>query len=330
MSTGVITWSQAGGLNASSDSAINFAEGQAPSTVNDSARNLMASVAKWRDDITGILVTGGTGAAYAISSNQGIATNIDNFTVQFTPGISNTGAVTLSVDSQMAKPLRFLTGVDLPAGVLISGSLYQATYRAASQEWLLHSFAAGLIYSVPIGGMIDYFGTTAPNSSFVFPYGQPISRTVYATLFGLLGTTFGVGDGLTTFNLPDLRGRVVAGVDNMGGSAANRITNSGSGIVGTTLGATGGAQNQTLLTANLPPYTPAGSVASSVNNFLNQWLITDGVSMSNLTSGSAPRLQSQGTPTITSTFTGAAQGGTSSPVTTVPPTIVCNKLLRIV
>lgn len=52
----------------------------------------------------------------------------------------------------------------------------------------------------------------------------------------------GVGDGSTTFNLPDYRGRGFAGVDNMGGTAANRITAGGSGIAGTTLGATGGDQ----------------------------------------------------------------------------------------
>lgn len=54
--------------------------------------------------------------------------------------------------------------------------------------------------------------------------GAPISRTTYATLFATIGTAWGSGDGSTTFNLPDKRGRVTAGADNMGGSHASRVT----------------------------------------------------------------------------------------------------------
>ena len=54
-----------------------------------------------------------------------------------------------------------------------------------------------------------------PNSSFVFPVGQAISRTTYSALFAIMGTTHGSGDGSTTFNLPDKRGRVVAAPDPM-------------------------------------------------------------------------------------------------------------------
>jgi microcystin-dependent protein len=62
-------------------------------------------------------------------------------------------------------------------------------------------------------------------------------------LFTVIGTTYGVGDGSTTFNVPDMRGRAVAGRDDMGGTAASRITSAVSGIAGTTLGAAGGNQN---------------------------------------------------------------------------------------
>lgn len=219
MPSGVISWSQTAAANASADSQINWSEGQSPSSVNDSARAEMASVAKWRDDICGINVTGGSGTAYTVTSNQIIASNLNGMTIQFTPGTTNTGAVTLSVDGQTAKPIRFATGVDLPAGSLISGSLYQVTYRSAVEEWLLHSFDAS-VYAIPIGGVVDYIASTAPNGAFALPYGQAISRTVYSGLFSLVSTTFGVGDGSTTFNVPDLRGRVVAGKDNMGGSSA--------------------------------------------------------------------------------------------------------------
>lgn len=73
--------------------------------------------------------------------------------------------------------------------------------------------------------------------------GQAVNRSVFSLLFAVLGTSWGAGDGSTTFNLPDFRGRVPVGLDNMGGIAANRITAGVSGINGTTLGAVGGDQN---------------------------------------------------------------------------------------
>ena len=82
-----------------------------------------------------------------------------------------------------------------------------------------------------------------------------MSRTTYAALFTAISITYGAGDGSTTFNLPDLRGRAAFGVDNMGGTAANRITSGGSGISGTTLGASGGSETVTLTTAQMPAHT---------------------------------------------------------------------------
>ena len=108
-----------------------------------------------------------------------------------------------------------------------------------------------IIYGTPVGIISPYGGTAAP-TLWLLCSGVAVSRTTYALLFAAIGTNFGVGDGTTTFNVPDLRGRAPFGKDDMGGTAANRITNAGSGIVGTTLGATGGGQNVTILQANLP------------------------------------------------------------------------------
>jgi len=104
-------------------------------------------------------------------------------------------------------------------------------------------------------GFIDAFAGGTPPPGWLFCDGTAISRGTYAALFAIIGTTFGAGDGSTTFNLPDLRGRVIAGRDDMGGAAANRLTNGVAGFVGTTLGASGGLQN----------YTPAGSIGGSQN-----------------------------------------------------------------
>lgn len=83
--------------------------------------------------------------------------------------------------------------------------------------------------------------------------GSAVSRSTYATLFTAIGTTYGTGDGSSTFNIPDLRGRVVAGKDNMGGSAASRITSAVT-VDGATLGTTGGSQSHTLTEAQLPSH----------------------------------------------------------------------------
>ena len=93
----------------------------------------------------------------------------------------------------------------------------------------------------PIGIVAPFAGANAP-ANWLLCYGQAISRITYSGLYLTIGTAYGVGDGSTTFNLPDLRGRAIAGVDNMGGSSASRITNAVAGITATTLGATGGDQ----------------------------------------------------------------------------------------
>jgi microcystin-dependent protein len=106
------------------------------------------------------------------------------------------------------------------------------------------------VTGIPIGTQMAYAGSAAP-AGWLLCYGQAISRTTYAALFAIIGVAYGSGDGSSTFNLPDKRGRVSIGKDDMGGSAANRITVAVSGLNGTTLGAGGGDQNayQDILTA---------------------------------------------------------------------------------
>lgn len=94
---------------------------------------------------------------------------------------------------------------------------------------------------VPVGAVMPFAGSSAP-TGWLLCAGQTVSRTTYATLFAAVGTAYGAGDGSTTFALPDLRGRAVFGVDNMGGTTASRVTSGVSGITGTTLGASGGNQ----------------------------------------------------------------------------------------
>lgn len=119
---------------------------------------------------------------------------------------------------------------------------------------------AGLV--VPIGGLVPYAGTTEPNSSFKFANGQAISRTTYAACFGVLGTIYGVGDNATTFNLPDLRGRFPLGQDDMGTSAAGRVTIEDASAPGLT----GGAQQVVLTSAQMPTHTHVQNAHTHVQN----------------------------------------------------------------
>lgn len=181
---------------------------------------------------------------------------------------------------------------------------------------------------LPVGLVLPYAGSSAP-SGYLLCYGQAVSRTTYASLFAAIGSTYGSGDGSTTFNLPDLRGRVVAGLDNMGGSAASRLTDATAGF-GDTLGEAGGAQSRVLETANLPPYTPSGTIAgTSVLAWATDQYAPPGGTSKNAVStiSGVANLGNSTTTSLTGTFTGAAQGGTSTPVITVQPTIVLNHII---
>lgn len=94
---------------------------------------------------------------------------------------------------------------------------------------------------VPVGAIMPY-GGAAPPTGWVWCDGSEVSRTVFPALFASIGTRFGLGDGATTFNVPDLRGNVAAGNDAMGGIAAGRLTSGNSGVDGATTGAMGGSE----------------------------------------------------------------------------------------
>ena len=71
-------------------------------------------------------------------------------------------------------------------------------------------------------GMVAHFATSAAPTGWLKANGAAISRTAYAALFAAIGTTFGVGDGFNTFNLPDLRGEFVRGLDDGRGVDSGR------------------------------------------------------------------------------------------------------------
>ena len=329
----VYQWSQTPSSNASADPTINFREGQAPSSLNDSARAMMAALAKYRDDIAGTNVTSGSSTAYTLSTNSGYDTlaHLNGQAIAFTPHTTNGAVVTLAVDGLTARPLRSSPGVELGAGALIQGTPYVAVYNNTDTAFYLVGFF-GNSFNVPIGGGIFYLSSTPPNSNFVLPAGQAISRTTYAALFSLISTTFGPGNGTSTFNIPDLRGSVIAGLDNMGGTPKNLIgtvvTDNGT-IVGTTLGSAGGsathAQTLSELAQHSHTINDPGHNHSSGNGF---GIVTVSGGPGTFAAGANGGSVSP----IGSNTTGITinNNGSSSPMSLLPPTVMLYYLLRII
>ena len=152
-------WSKTAANNANSDS-FTWAEGQAPSTVNDSARGMMAAIAKYRDDVSGSLVTGGTATAYTINPTNQVFTSLalmNGAELAFRVNATSGASPTLNVDGLGAKALNQATGVAVATGALISGAIYRATYVNASNEWIVN----GLAGVIPSGTSI-VSATTCP------------------------------------------------------------------------------------------------------------------------------------------------------------------------
>lgn len=343
-------WSQTAASNATADASINWQEGQAPSSVNDSARAMMASAAKFRDDIAGAIVTGGTSTAYTVASYQVFDSlaHLSGQIIAFTPHTTSGATVTLNVDGLGARPLRAAPSTELLAGTLVQGTPYLALYNNADAAFYLHGFFGSNPYNVPLAAGLDYWGPTTPNSAFAFPAGQAISRTTYASLFAIIGVTYGAGDGSSTFNLPDLRGRVVAALDNMGGSAAGRLTatyfGAVSGQAATALGNIGGREFATVAQSNLPNATLGVTGSVSVTSSAGVVTATNGTPFANagFTSGAGGPVQFlngqsnsaaavSSTGSLASGVTGSMNGGVAQ--TSMPnaqPTIVCNYIMRII
>lgn len=317
-------WSKTPATNASVDSTINWAEGQPPASVNDSARAMMARTAEWRDDISGALTTSGTSTAYTLATNQVFDSfaHANNAMVAFLPHTTCGSTVQLNVDGLGLKPLRSSPGVELTSGTIIQGTPYVATYSNADNAWYLQGFYANA-FNIPIGGLMPYLGASAPNSAFVIPIGQAISRTTFATLFSLVSTTFGVGDGSTTFNVPDLRGRTIFQLDS-GGSG--RITVAGGNFDGTVLGGTGGGQNKVISTANVPQLAFTGNavgLSQPVVENVTTGSVQPGVG-STVLNGST-----SGTPTVTATGT-VNTGSANTALPLMPPAMVLPYILRVI
>ena len=201
-----------------------------------------------------------------------------------------TGALVLTHNS---------TSLILPGGSNINvkaGDRYIAIALAGASDWkvLSHRPVNG---DVPAGTIIDYAGSAVPDG-YLACDGQNIARAgVYANLFSYISTTYGVGDGSSTFTLPDLRRRVSVGE---GGT--------GTSVLASALGSYGGTETHTLITSEMPAHTHTKATGQSHSN--------DPEAGTVMTTGNASNTLVSG-----STGGGAAHNN-------MQPSIVVQKLIR--
>lgn len=190
----VYNWSQTSATNATADPTVNYAEGQAPSSLNDSARAAMAAVAKYRDDIAGSILTTGTSTAYAVTSNSAFDTlaHLGGQAIAFAMHATNGATVTLNVDSLGAKPLRSATGVELPAGALIIGAVYAAVYNNSDGVFYLMGFYGAAFKNTTITGTLSATGAVTFSSTLAVASDFAVNSTMF-TVAGASGNTVVAG-----------------------------------------------------------------------------------------------------------------------------------------
>tara|TARA_R100001086_G_scaffold44914_1_gene19893 strand:+ start:1751 stop:2632 length:882 start_codon:yes stop_codon:yes gene_type:complete len=127
----VYDWSTTEANNATADSNINWAEGQPPSTVNDSARAEMARIAHWRNMLGANVTMGGTGNAYTYTTGEGLTAYADGIRLLWSPNADPTGAVTINVDTLGAKKVYMPDGTQAGNGSLDADSLYDLVYDSS-------------------------------------------------------------------------------------------------------------------------------------------------------------------------------------------------------
>ena len=157
-------------------------------------------------------------------------------------------------------------------GTPADGTVTDAKITAMSSSKLVGALPAisganltGIV-SIPTGSLIDFAGASAP-SGWVLCDGSAydsVSDTSFADLYGVIANVYGGSDG-TDFQVPDFRGRVTIGRDNLGGSSANVITHANAD----TLGGTGGSETHTLTTSELAAHTHNGAAHTHLVGMTN-------------------------------------------------------------
>lgn len=175
----IYAWSTTADDNGNADTDINFVEYQAPSTVNNAGRAVMARLAQFVDDLGANVTSSGTGSAYEIATSGGGGTGSynDGETVEFIPHVVNAGACTLKRDGRGAVPWRPISGTEMPGGVILPGVPIKATYKLATNEWIssvpgyaVRQLAPALLQSQTFGlrvGNVILSLSATPDAGFI-------------------------------------------------------------------------------------------------------------------------------------------------------------------
>ena len=232
----------------------------------------------------------GTNAIVVATTTPTSFTLNTGYRVTFIAGGTNTTVATLNVNGTGVKNLfrrTQLGAVATAGGEVISGNSYEVVYDGT--EYILDR------ETIYIGSYMDWSTTTAP-PGYLIADGSAVSQTTFAGLFAVIGLTYG-NPGGGNFNLPDTRGRVMAGLDNYGSGAANRLTNAATGC-----GTTFTALNTTCANANESHTQILAEIAAHTHTF--------GYATTTFGASPAPVVTSiftNGGNTVTTTSTGSGQ-----------------------
>lgn len=291
LSAQVYKWSTTASNNATADPSIDWSEGQSPSSINDSARAMMAGIALWRKDNSGstLNLVGGP-VTYTMTSNEGFtsAALMANATFSFYVFAANGINPTLNVDGLGDFPILSSIGTPLAAGSFIVGGHYTATFSNAISSFIVENFYANS-FSVSLGQLISSTLPNPPNANFLPAGGQCISTATYAAYWGALGSPASGACPGGQFAILDMRGRAPVGLDNIAGTPAGRLTNSGTGCgtAMTSMGAScsNGLQSQTLSLAQIPAGITSAGAALAVSGATTVNLLYNGNTAQNLQAG---------------------------------------------
>jgi microcystin-dependent protein len=261
------SYSETDALN-SAPSPSGFPEGMNMSGLNDSGRAVMGAIKRFWGRSQGRYASTGAANAYVLTPDAALGTYVIGERYSFRANFANSGPATVNISSLGAKSIKKITAsgkINLAAGDIQAGQPVTTEYDGT--DMVMTTPAATTSFDLtPAGVVVAFAGGTAPTGWLICD-GSAVSRTTYAALFAAIATAYGAGDGSTTFNLPDLRGRAAVGKDDMGGSAANRLQ------VPTTINTTSGSSSVAVASAaNLAigmfvvsANVPAGATIVAIN-----------------------------------------------------------------
>lgn len=218
------------------------------------------------------------------------------------------------------------TGFSLPSAGTIDVSCAGVKIGSFnSSGWTGATSGSG---TVPTGTLMPFAGSSGSlPAGWLLCSGQSVSQVTYSALFAVVGTTYGGSGG--NFNVPDLRGRAVAGLDNMGGTAASRLTSTVMTPDGQTLGATGGTQTVTLTTAQLAVHSHANSLTDPGHHHTTKLAadisVSSGVNSTGVNTGTDAAGTVSATTGITITNANAGSGSAHS---NTQPCMVMNYIIK--